>query len=73
MVIGEGQEAAYRDAVGDRALPAPVIGGATRRQSVRERPRGARGDAERVLIHDAARPFLPGAVIDRLLDALDDA
>jgi 2-C-methyl-D-erythritol 4-phosphate cytidylyltransferase/2-C-methyl-D-erythritol 2,4-cyclodiphosphate synthase len=24
-----------------------------------------------VLIHDAARPFLPGAVIDRLLDALE--
>jgi 2-C-methyl-D-erythritol 4-phosphate cytidylyltransferase/2-C-methyl-D-erythritol 2,4-cyclodiphosphate synthase len=25
----------------------------------------------RVLIHDAARPFLPGAVVDRLLDALE--
>ena len=35
VVIGAGQEEAYRDAIGDRALPAPIIGGATRRQSVR--------------------------------------
>jgi 2-C-methyl-D-erythritol 4-phosphate cytidylyltransferase/2-C-methyl-D-erythritol 2,4-cyclodiphosphate synthase len=70
VVIGEGQEAAYAEAVGERALPAPVTGGATRRGSV------ANGlaalDADIVLIHDAARPFLPGAVIDRLLDALED-
>ena len=26
----------------------------------------------RVLVHDAARPFVPAAVVDRLLDALDD-
>jgi 2-C-methyl-D-erythritol 4-phosphate cytidylyltransferase/2-C-methyl-D-erythritol 2,4-cyclodiphosphate synthase len=30
------------------------------------------GKAERVLIHDAARPALPRAVIERLLAALDD-
>jgi 2-C-methyl-D-erythritol 4-phosphate cytidylyltransferase/2-C-methyl-D-erythritol 2,4-cyclodiphosphate synthase len=29
------------------------------------------GDVDRVLIHDAARPFLPAAVIDRLLAALE--
>ncbi len=69
VVIGEGQEEAYRDAMGARALPAPVLGGATRRQSV-QRGLDALGGAERVLIHDAARPFLPPAVIDRLLDAL---
>jgi len=71
VAIGAGQEVLYAEAIGDRALPAPVIGGATRRQSV------ANGlaaiDADRVLIHDAARPFLPGAVIDRLLVALDNA
>ena len=71
VVIGEGQEAAYAEAVGDRALPAPVIGGATRRDSVAN-GLAALGDADLVLIHDAARPFLPGAVIDRLLDALAD-
>ncbi len=68
-VIGAGQEAAYAAAVGARALPAPVIGGATRRGSVAN-GLAALGEADVVLIHDAARPFLPGAVIDRLLDAL---
>lgn len=69
VVIGEGQEAHYAEAIGERALPAPVVGGATRRESV------ANGlaaiDADRVLVHDAARPFLPAEVIDRLLAALD--
>jgi 2-C-methyl-D-erythritol 4-phosphate cytidylyltransferase / 2-C-methyl-D-erythritol 2,4-cyclodiphosphate synthase len=71
VVTGEGQEAAYRAAIGDRALPSPIVGGATRQQSVRNGLAALDG-AERVLIHDAARPFLPGAVIDRLLDALDE-
>lgn len=70
IVIGAGQEAAYAEAVGDRALPSPVIGGATRRESVAN-GLAAVGEADAVLIHDAARPFLPEAVIDRLLDALD--
>lgn len=73
VVIGLDQDASYRTAIGDRPLPPPVIGGETRRESVR---RGldaiaAAGSAGRVLIHDAARPFLPAAVIDRLLAALD--
>ncbi|NJR43843.1 MAG: bifunctional 2-C-methyl-D-erythritol 4-phosphate cytidylyltransferase/2-C-methyl-D-erythritol 2,4-cyclodiphosphate synthase, partial [Akkermansiaceae bacterium] len=34
---------------------------------------GAAGGATRVLVHDAARPFLPHAVIDRLLGALESA
>lgn len=71
VVIGAGQEALYRDAVGDRPLPPPVIGGATRRESVRA---GLDALAEqgvaRVLIHDAARAFLPASVIDRLIAAL---
>ncbi len=69
VVIGGGQEAAYAEAVGDRALSSPVIGGATRRESVAN-GLAALGDAEIVLIHDAARPFLRPTVIDRLLDAL---
>ncbi len=74
VVIGDGQEAAYRDAVGEIGLPAPVTGGATRRASVRNGLEAlARHDGvARVLIHDAARPFLPAAVVDRLLDALED-
>lgn len=75
VVIGQGQEADYSYAMGDRPLPAPVIGGATRRESVQRglQALAAAGDVDRVLIHDAARPFLPAEVIDRLLDALDAA
>jgi 2-C-methyl-D-erythritol 4-phosphate cytidylyltransferase/2-C-methyl-D-erythritol 2,4-cyclodiphosphate synthase len=73
VVIGEGQEAAYREAIGERTLPSPILGGATRRESVVNglEALAAEGDVERVLIHDAARPFLPAAVIDRLLRSLD--
>ncbi|HYN45278.1 MAG TPA: bifunctional 2-C-methyl-D-erythritol 4-phosphate cytidylyltransferase/2-C-methyl-D-erythritol 2,4-cyclodiphosphate synthase [Allosphingosinicella sp.] len=70
VVIGAGQEEAYRAAIGGRALPSPIIGGASRRQSVRNGLE-ALDCAGRVLIHDAARPFLPAAVIDRLLEALE--
>jgi 2-C-methyl-D-erythritol 4-phosphate cytidylyltransferase / 2-C-methyl-D-erythritol 2,4-cyclodiphosphate synthase len=57
----------------DRLLP-PVAGGAVRGASVRAglealAPHGP----ERVLIHDAARPFLSGRVISDVLDALDTA
>src|SRR5262249_1146702 len=53
--------------------PPPILGGATRRDSVVNGLAALEcdGDVERVLIHDAARPFLPAAVIDRLLTALD--
>ena len=69
LVVGEGQEPALEAAIG----PAEhVIGGATRRLSVRAGLEALASDPpERVLIHDAARPFLSAAAIDRLLDALD--
>ncbi|MCC2976039.1 bifunctional 2-C-methyl-D-erythritol 4-phosphate cytidylyltransferase/2-C-methyl-D-erythritol 2,4-cyclodiphosphate synthase [Sphingomonas sp. PL-96] len=52
-----------------------VGGGETRRQSVRAglEAIAASGGADRVLIHDAARPFLGPAVIERLLLALEQA
>jgi 2-C-methyl-D-erythritol 4-phosphate cytidylyltransferase / 2-C-methyl-D-erythritol 2,4-cyclodiphosphate synthase len=46
-----------------------VIGGATRRESVALGLAGI--EADRVLVHDAARPFVPAAVIERVLAALD--
>ncbi|HEX4848419.1 MAG TPA: bifunctional 2-C-methyl-D-erythritol 4-phosphate cytidylyltransferase/2-C-methyl-D-erythritol 2,4-cyclodiphosphate synthase [Novosphingobium sp.] len=49
-----------------------VTGGATRQESVRLALEALEGDAPaRVLIHDAARPVLPQAVIERLLAALE--
>ncbi|WP_420138218.1 bifunctional 2-C-methyl-D-erythritol 4-phosphate cytidylyltransferase/2-C-methyl-D-erythritol 2,4-cyclodiphosphate synthase [Sphingomonas sp.] len=71
VVIGAGQEALLRTAIGDRKLGSVVIGGATRRDSVLNGLTATTG--RRVLIHDAARPFLPAAVTDRLLAALDHA
>ena len=74
VVIGPGHEEAYRAAVGALPLLPPVIGGATRRESVRNglAALAKEGGVANILIHDAARPFLPPTVIDRLLDALDD-
>ncbi len=62
---------AFAGLSGWRAAP----GGATRFDSVRLGLRALDGgDAHRsVLIHDAARPFLDGAVIQRLLEGLEDA
>ncbi|NCP13207.1 MAG: bifunctional 2-C-methyl-D-erythritol 4-phosphate cytidylyltransferase/2-C-methyl-D-erythritol 2,4-cyclodiphosphate synthase [Sphingomonadales bacterium] len=49
-----------------------VTGGVTRQDSVRCGLEAlASASPERVLIHDAARPDLPHAVVDRLLTALD--
>ena len=68
VVVGEGQEALAREAIGNVRL---VIGGPTRRESVAN-GLAAAGSA-RVLVHDAARPFVPAAVIDRVLAALERA
>jgi 2-C-methyl-D-erythritol 4-phosphate cytidylyltransferase/2-C-methyl-D-erythritol 2,4-cyclodiphosphate synthase len=68
VVIGAGQEAALKDAIGDVEH---VTGGATRRRSVLAGLEALGGDVDYVLIHDAARPFLSAAVIDSLLTALD--
>ncbi len=50
----------------------PVVGGATRQDSVRLGLEALCARApERVLIHDAARPFLTADLVTRLLEALD--
>ncbi len=73
VVIGAVQEEIYAEAAAGFDLAPPVIGGDTRQQSVRAglEAIAADGGCRRVLIHDAARPGLPAAVIDRLLAALD--
>ena len=69
IVIGAGQDALAREALGNRDVGDLIIGGEQRADSVRA-GLAAIGDGI-VLIHDAARPFCPPEVIDRLLDALD--
>ncbi len=72
VVIGRGQEDLYRSALGEQPIPPSAPGGETRQASVRSGLEAifAAGGAGAVLIHDAARPFLPAAVLDRLLKAL---
>ena len=72
VVIGEGQEEPFREALSGLDVGAPIIGGATRQESVRRglEALADEGAPDLVLIHDAARPFCPLEVIDRLLKAL---
>lgn len=74
VVIADGHQALYAAATEGLGLMPPVLGGAERQESVR-RGLESLADAppDRVLIHDAARPLLPAAVTDRVLDALDAA
>ncbi len=73
VVIGEGQQAQAEQALEGIADVVYVTGGAERRDSVRYGllAIAAAGGTERVFIHDAARPHLPGDVLDRLATALD--
>ncbi|WP_454883750.1 bifunctional 2-C-methyl-D-erythritol 4-phosphate cytidylyltransferase/2-C-methyl-D-erythritol 2,4-cyclodiphosphate synthase [Sphingomonas oryzagri] len=75
IVVGAGQEGLLDEALGEDRRPATITpGGATRRESVKAGLEAiAALPPTRVLIHDAARPFLHAAVVDRLLAALDEA
>ena len=70
VVIGPGQEEMAREALDGRDVGDLIGGGGERSDSVRAGldaiPDGI------VLVHDAARPFCPHDVIDRLLDALEN-
>jgi 2-C-methyl-D-erythritol 4-phosphate cytidylyltransferase/2-C-methyl-D-erythritol 2,4-cyclodiphosphate synthase len=72
VVIPEGAEAIARHALeGQSGVIDFVVGGATRQQSVLNGLEALAAVApDQVLIHDAARPVLPGEVITRLLAAL---
>jgi 2-C-methyl-D-erythritol 4-phosphate cytidylyltransferase/2-C-methyl-D-erythritol 2,4-cyclodiphosphate synthase len=73
VVIHADDAESYRQAVGDLPLMPPTPGGATRQESVL---RGLESLADslpaRVLIHDAARPFLASDILDRVIGALDN-
>jgi 2-C-methyl-D-erythritol 4-phosphate cytidylyltransferase/2-C-methyl-D-erythritol 2,4-cyclodiphosphate synthase len=71
VVVAPGEEARTEVALAGRAVTI-VPGGASRRLSVSAGLDALSGDAPRqVLVHDAARPFVPLAVIDRLLETLN--
>ena len=70
VVVGDGQaEDAYRAVGGGLGDVEPIVGGATRGESVRNGLAAIGGDV--VLIHDSARPFCPPEVIDRLVAQLE--
>ena len=69
VVIGEGQDDAAQSALEGIAVGELVRGGETRADSVQAGLAKVEGDA--VLIQDAARPFCPHDVIDRLIAALE--
>jgi 2-C-methyl-D-erythritol 4-phosphate cytidylyltransferase/2-C-methyl-D-erythritol 2,4-cyclodiphosphate synthase len=76
VVIGPRPEdrALYEAAVAGLDLMTPVPGGKTRQESVRLGLESfADSPPERVLVHDAARPFADSGLIDRVLDALATA
>ncbi len=70
-VIHPDDEDLFRAASGDlKNLLEPVAGGATRQDSVHAGLQALRARTpEIVLIHDAARPFLSGALISRAIEA----
>jgi len=70
-VIHPGDDGIYRESIAGLAkLPPPVPGGATRQASVRAGLEALAASApELVLIHDAARPFLSGDLINRAIAA----
>jgi 2-C-methyl-D-erythritol 4-phosphate cytidylyltransferase/2-C-methyl-D-erythritol 2,4-cyclodiphosphate synthase len=70
IAIPENGEVAAHTALDGLAGYTLVAGGVTRQQSV-VRALSAIESADTVLIHDAARPDLPPAVIERLLGALE--
>jgi 2-C-methyl-D-erythritol 4-phosphate cytidylyltransferase / 2-C-methyl-D-erythritol 2,4-cyclodiphosphate synthase len=72
VVTNPDDDGLYRAAIAGLALLDPVAGGTTRQQSVRNGLESlAAMTPARVLIHDAARPFVEAPIVDRVLDALD--
>ena len=69
VVVGAGQQDLAGEALSGIDVGALIEGGAERADSVRAGLDAVDGEA--ILVHDAARPFCPAAVIDRLLAPLE--
>jgi 2-C-methyl-D-erythritol 4-phosphate cytidylyltransferase/2-C-methyl-D-erythritol 2,4-cyclodiphosphate synthase len=69
VVIGRGQEDRAAESLAGLDVGNFIEGGAERADSVRAGLAAAEGDA--ILVHDAARPFCPPQIVDRLLASLE--
>jgi 2-C-methyl-D-erythritol 4-phosphate cytidylyltransferase / 2-C-methyl-D-erythritol 2,4-cyclodiphosphate synthase len=73
VVINPSTRALYDAAVAGLGLGEPIAGGATRQDSARAGLEALAADPpDIVLVHDAARAFVPDTVLDALLGALAD-
>jgi 2-C-methyl-D-erythritol 4-phosphate cytidylyltransferase/2-C-methyl-D-erythritol 2,4-cyclodiphosphate synthase len=70
VVVGTGQREMASAALEGLSVADLIDGGAERADSVRNGLEAVGEGA--VLVHDAARPFCPPSVVDRLLDALEN-
>lgn len=61
--------------IGSEELPGDLVvaGGSSRAASVRAGLAALPVDVDRVLVHDGARPLVPAAVVQRVVDGLDEA
>ena len=72
VVVGEGQQDEFAAAVEGLDLPPHVIGGATRQDSCRIGVEACNLAApKKLLIHDAARPFISAELISEVIARLD--
>ena len=69
VVVGQGQQDEAARVLSGLGVGELITGGAERADSVRAGLSSIEGDA--VLVHDAARPFCPSDVVDRLLASLE--
>jgi 2-C-methyl-D-erythritol 4-phosphate cytidylyltransferase len=70
VVVGDGLQERYETALAGAAVPCRiVVGGATRQESV-SRGIAALSHGDIVLVHDAARPLVPPAVVRAVVDAV---
>ena len=72
VAIGEGQDELYASIVEGLDLLPPIVGGATRQESVRRGLEALAASApDLVLIQDAARPLVSDRLIDAVVGALE--
>ncbi len=73
-VIHPSDLALYNEATAGLSIPEPVIGGSTRQESVRFGLESlVARKPEKVIIHDAVRPFVEQETITNVIAALDEA